>query len=137
MIPNAVSHAFIAPLSAVALMLGPASDLQAAPAAPRSMSSLMHFDLASDLQAAPATEINTIVLKNFHFAPTSLTVAAGTTVTWENLDDEPHTVVSDDGHFRSAGLGQNDAFTFKFDTPGTYKFLCSIHPHMMGTIVVK
>ncbi len=136
MIPNAVSRAFIVPLGAAALMLGLSSDLQAAPAAPRSMSSVMHFDLASD-QSSPATDANTIVLKSFHFAPASLTVTAGTTVSWQNLDGEPHTVVSSDGLFRSGGLDQNDVFTFKFDTPGTYKFLCSIHPHMMGTIVVK
>jgi plastocyanin len=137
MIPHAINRALIAPPSAAALVLGLASDLQAAPAPFPSISSLMHFDVASDLRAMPAADANTIVLKNFHFAPTALTVAAGTTVSWKNLDDEPHTVVSDDGHFRSAGLGQNDVFTFKFDTPGTYKFLCSIHPHMMGTIVVK
>ena len=137
MIPHAISRAFIAPLSAAAFMFGLASDLQAAPAALPSMSSLMHFDVASDRQAMPAADANTIVLKTLHFAPTSIVVTAGTTVSWENLDDEPHTVVSDDGHFRSAGLGQNDVFTFKFDTPGTYKFICSIHPHMMGTIVVK
>src|SRR5580704_8722335 len=135
MIRNAISRAFILPLSAAVISLGLASDLEAAPAAPPSMSSLMHLDHAADLRA-PA-DMDTIVLKNFHFAPTSLTVPAGTTVTWENQDGEPHTVVSMDGLFRSGGLDQNDVFTFTFDTPGTYRFLCSIHPQMMGTIVVK
>lgn len=90
-----------------------------------------------DLHAAPATEANTIVLKDFHFSPMSLTVPAGATVIWKNLDGEPHTVVSDAGLFRSGGLDQNDSFTFTFDKPGTYRFICSIHPTMMGTIVVK
>ena len=135
MIRNAISRAFILPLSAAVISLGLASDLEAAPAAPPSMSSLMHLDHAADLRAA--ADMDTIVLKNFHFAPTSLTVPAGTTVTWENQDGEPHTVVSVDGLFRSGGLDQNDVFTFTFDTPGTYRFLCSIHPQMMGTIVVK
>jgi|HubBroStandDraft_6_1064221.scaffolds.fasta_scaffold331799_1 plastocyanin len=135
MIRNAISRAFILPLSAAVISLGLASDLEAAPAAPPSMSSLMHLDHAADLRAA--ADMDTIVLKNFHFAPTSLTVPAGTTVTWENQDGEPHTVVSMDGLFRSGGLDQNDVFTFTFDTPGTYRFLCSIHPQMMGTIVVK
>ena len=92
---------------------------------------------APDLHAAPAMEANTIVLKDFHFSPISLTVSAGATVIWKNLDGEPHTVVSNDGLFRSGGLDQNDSFTFKFDKPGTYRFLCSIHPNMMGTILVK
>ena len=90
-----------------------------------------------DLHAAPAGEANTIVLKDFHFSPMSLTVPAGATVIWKNLDGEPHTVVSDAGLFRSGGLDQNDSFTFTFDKPGTYRFICSIHPTMMGTIVVK
>ena len=130
------SPSFILSLSAVAsLVLGVVSNSEAAPATPPSMSSVMH--LAADPQAVPAAGANTIVLKDFHFAPMSLTVAAGTTVIWKNLDGEPHTVVSVDGLFRSDGLDQNDNFTFKFDKPGTYKFICSIHPQMMGTIVVK
>jgi plastocyanin len=137
MIRNAICRALILPLSTAAFMLGLASDLEAAPAGPQSMSSLMHLDRAFDLRAMAGAHSGTIVLKNFHFAPTSMIIAAGTTVTWLNLDGEPHTVVSVDGLFRSAGLDQNDAFTFTFDTPGTYRFLCSIHPQMMGTITVK
>src|SRR5579863_1596404 len=76
--------------------------------------------------AASDSDPNTITLKNFHFAPMELTVPAGTTVKWKNLDGEPHTVVSDQGLFRSGGLDQNDAFEFKFDKPGTYRFICSI-----------
>lgn len=137
MIRNATRRAFTVPLSAAALMLGLASELEAAPAGPQSMSSLMHLDHAFDLRVMAGAHSGTIVLKNFHFAPTSMIIVAGTTVTWLNLDSEPHTVVSVDGLFRSGGLDQNDTFTFKFDTPGTYEFLCSIHPQMMGTIIVK
>src|SRR6266852_4336200 len=97
---------------------------------------LMFFTIP-DLHAAPAAEANTIVLKDFHFSPMSLSVPAGATVVWKNLDGEPHTVVSDAGLFRSGGLDQNDSFTFTFDRPGTYRFICSIHPSMMGTIIVK
>jgi plastocyanin len=67
----------------------------------------------------------------------SLTVSSGTNVIWKNLDGEPHTVVSDVGLFRSGGLDQDDSFAFKFDKPGTYRFICSIHPQMTGTIIVK
>ncbi|HEY3637527.1 MAG TPA: cupredoxin family copper-binding protein [Rhizomicrobium sp.] len=78
-----------------------------------------------------------IVMKNFSYSPMELSVAAGSTVTWKNLDGEPHTVVSLDGQFRSQALDENDTFSFKFDKPGTYKYICSIHPQMKGTITVK
>jgi plastocyanin len=61
----------------------------------------------------------------------------GEQVTWLNKDDEPHTVVSDTGLFRSSAMDTNESFSFKFDKPGTYHFTCSIHPRMVGTIVVK
>ena len=77
------------------------------------------------------------VVKDFMFAPTSLTVKAGSTVTWTNMDDEPHTVVSDTGLFRSGAMDTNESFSFKFDKPGTYHYACSIHPRMVGTIVVQ
>jgi plastocyanin len=78
-----------------------------------------------------------IVVKEFMFMPTTLTVAAGSTVTWTNMDDEPHTVVSDSGLFRSGAMDTNEGFSFKFDKPGVYHFTCSIHPRMVGTIVVQ
>lgn len=89
--------------------------------------------------AAPASAqaANMVVMKNFDFLPMSLTVSAGTSVTWKNLDGEPHTVVSDTGLYRSAALDQNDTFTFRFEKPGIYKYTCSIHPKMVGTIVVQ
>jgi plastocyanin len=92
---------------------------------------------ATGVSGASAQDANTIVMKNFDFSPTMLTVKAGTTVTWKNLDGEPHTVVSPDGVFRSHALDQGDAFTFKFDKPGTYKYICSIHPKMRAAIIVQ
>jgi plastocyanin len=87
--------------------------------------------------SAKAQDANTIVMKNFDFSPMVMTVKAGATVTWKNLDGEPHTVVSPGGVFRSHALDQGDAFTFKFDKPGTYKYICSIHPKMRAEIVVQ
>jgi plastocyanin len=94
---------------------------------------------AALLTAAPASamDANTIVMKNFDFTPMALTVAAGTTVTWRNMDEEPHTVVSPDGLFRSAALDSNETFAFKFTKAGTFKYVCSIHPRMVGTVTVK
>jgi plastocyanin len=85
--------------------------------------------------AAPSTP--QILIKDFMFSPMSLTVKAGTTVTWANKDDEPHTVVSDTGLFRSGAVDTDETFTFKFAKPGTYRFTCSIHPRMVGTIIVQ
>jgi plastocyanin len=78
-----------------------------------------------------------VVMKNFDFSPMDITVAPGSTVTWKNLDGEPHTVASRDGLFRSPALDQNDTYQFKFDKPGVYKYICSIHPKMMATVTVK
>jgi plastocyanin len=85
-------------------------------------------------QAADPTQIQ---VKDFMFMPTTLTVSAGAQVTWVNKDDEPHTVASDTGMFRSGAMDTNDSFSFKFDKPGTYHFACSIHPRMVGTIIVR
>jgi plastocyanin len=86
---------------------------------------------------AQTAEPTRIVVKNFMFQPMSLTVKAGSTVTWTNMDEEPHTVVSSSGLFRSSALDTKDSFSFKFDKAGTYSFVCSIHPQMVGKIVVQ
>lgn len=78
-----------------------------------------------------------VIAKDFMFAPGTITIKAGASVTWKNTDDEPHTVVSDTGLFRSGALDTNESFSFRFDKPGTYHYACSIHPRMVGTIVVQ
>lgn len=80
---------------------------------------------------------NAAVIRNFMFMPMAMTVKAGSTVTWTNLDGEPHTVVNDAGMFRSAALDQNDTYQFRFDKPGIYKIFCGIHPNMKQTITVQ
>jgi plastocyanin len=97
---------------------------------------------AEDPTPAPqiaAAVSNTVTIDNFAFAPPTLTVAPGTKVTWDNKDEEPHTVTSADGGktFKSEALDTDDKFSFTFAAPGTYKYFCSIHPHMVGTIFVK
>jgi plastocyanin len=83
-----------------------------------------------------AADNSTIVIKKFMFNPMGVTVPAGTDVTWENQDGEPHTVVSLTGDFRSQALDEKDKFSHRFDQPGTYKYICSIHPKMVGIITV-
>jgi plastocyanin len=93
--------------------------------------------LPMPVSAAAAAADPTISIDKFMFQPTSLTVTAGTTVHWKNLDPEPHTVRGVETNFRSDPLDQNDSFAHKFDQPGTYRYVCSIHPQMLGTIIVK
>src|ERR1700688_387268 len=86
---------------------------------------------------APARAADTAVkISNFTFNPPQITVKAGTTVTWTNEDDIPHTIVSPPA-IRSKALDSDDKFSFTFTTPGTYKYFCGLHPHMTGTIVVE
>ena len=95
----------------------------------------LFFTLASTMPAL--ADSPDVVMKNFDFSPMAITVPAGATVTWKNLDGEPHTVTSADGLFRSPALDQNDSWSFKFTRPGVYKYVCSIHPRMMATVTVK
>jgi plastocyanin len=94
------------------------------------------LDGKSRAAAPPRAEVT---IDNFAFAPATLTVARGTTVKWTNKDDEPHTVVSDRDPklFKSPALDTDESFSFTFNDPGTYKYYCTIHPHMQGTIVVQ
>ena len=89
------------------------------------------------LAAVPARADDAVVkIGNFTFGPQELKVKAGTTVTWTNEDDIPHTVVSPN-NYRSKALDSEDKYSFTFTTPGAYKYFCSLHPHMTGTIVVE
>ena len=78
-----------------------------------------------------------VKIANFTFDPPTLTVKAGTTVTWVNEDDIPHTVVATGKAFRSRALDTDDKFSFTFIKPGTYSYHCSVHPHMTGKIIVR
>jgi amicyanin len=77
-----------------------------------------------------------VKIANFTFDPPTLTVKAGTTVTWVNADDIPHVVSEKDGKFRSPALDTDDKFSQVFSTAGTVEYFCAIHPHMVGKIVV-
>jgi len=89
------------------------------------------------LIAERSTAPNVITIESFAFAPERLTVTAGTTVTWINRDETPHTVVSNDKTIRSAGLDTGNRFQYRFTTPGTFFYHCSLHPQMTGTIIVQ
>jgi plastocyanin len=76
-------------------------------------------------------------VKEFKFTPASITVAPGTTVTWRNGDEEPHTVISTDGVFKSSALESGARFSYTFSKPGTYHYICSLHPHMQADVIVR
>jgi plastocyanin len=73
---------------------------------------------------------------DYAFKQPVITVAAGTTITWTNHDDDPHTVTADDKSFDSKGLGNGDAWKHTFTKPGKYTYHCAAHPFMKGTIIV-
>jgi plastocyanin len=83
--------------------------------------------------ASPAT----VQIDNFAFAPATLTVSAGTTVTWKNEDDSPHRIGDNNGTFKSAAFDTDDTFSHTFAAPGEYPYICTIHPYMVGKIIVK
>jgi plastocyanin len=89
------------------------------------------------LASGPANGPAEVKIDNYSFMPGDLTVAAGTTVTWVNHDDVPHTVRTIDGAIKSKALDTDDKFSMTFDKPGTYEYFCSIHPKMTAKVVVK
>ncbi len=91
-------------------------------------------ELSANPQQATTAEVK---IDNFSFGPATLTVAPGTTVTWVNHDDIPHTVVSTDSIFKSKVLDTDEKFSFTFTKAGNYPYFCSIHPKMTATVVVK
>jgi plastocyanin len=78
-----------------------------------------------------------VKIVNFSFVRPVLTVAAGTTVTWVNRDEMPHTVVASDGAFKSKALDTDEKFSYTFAKPGRYPYYCSMHPKMTGEVVVR
>jgi plastocyanin len=86
---------------------------------------------------AAAAPPPTVAIEEFAYTPRALTIAQGTTVTWINHDEEPHTVTSATGTFASAGLVKDDSFAQTFTTPGTYQYFCALHPYMKATVVVQ
>jgi plastocyanin len=89
---------------------------------------------ANDQPSAANAEVK---IDNFSFGPDTLSVAVGTTVTWTNRDDIPHTVVSTDGVFKSKVRDTDEKFSYTFTKSGTYPYYCSVHPKMTGKVVVQ
>jgi plastocyanin len=94
--------------------------------------------MAASAAASKAMHTEQIEIRNFAFAPATLTVPAGTRVVWTNQDEEPHVITSAGSLFApSKGLDTSDSYAVTFSKPGTYAYYCSIHPMMVGTIIVQ
>jgi plastocyanin len=138
-------HGWAAMTAALAVALAPALTRQCAAQGYRQVKKIeanitLHAATTTALpQTKPGADAATqqVKIDNFSFMPKTLTVTAGTTVTWTNHDDVPHTVVSTKKRFASPALDTDERFSFRFTTPGTYPYYCSVHPMMTGTVVVK
>ena len=86
------------------------------------------------LKAAEGAEIG---IDNFKFSPTPLTVKVGTTVTWVNHDDIPHSIVCPDLRLHSHPMDTNDSFAYRFEKAGKFNYICGMHPFMHGQVVVE
>ncbi|WP_236585291.1 cupredoxin family copper-binding protein [Dyella sp. EPa41] len=96
--------------------------------------------VAATTDAAPKAKAagTQVEIRNFAFAPNTMTVAVGTRVVWTNRDEEPHVVTSAGKQFASSpALDTSDTYAVTFTRPGTYAYYCSIHPMMVGTIIVQ
>lgn len=92
---------------------------------------------ADDNSTASTSQTNSVTIQNFAFSPAHITVKKGTTVTWTNQDSAAHNVTSNQsGGPKSGTLEKGQTFSFKFDTTGTFDYICSIHPSMKGTVTV-
>jgi plastocyanin len=108
------------------------------PTAPSSSMTGMSMPTTTQSTSDAAVATNTVAIKNFAFDPAVITVKAGTTVTWTNSDQDPHTVTSDGkaGPLNSKPLNQGDTYQYTFTVPGTFSYLCTIHPFMTATVTV-
>lgn len=93
--------------------------------------------IAGETATAMANPRATVEIHDFRFEPATLTVSAGTTVTWENEDDAPHTVTDKSRSFRSAALDTKDRFSYTFTEPGEFTYFCTLHPMMVGRVIIK
>ena len=87
--------------------------------------------------APKQTAPNTVQITNFSFGPALMTVAKGTTVTWQNYDNVAHTATSNSGAWNTGTISPGGSGSIKFDTTGTFPYYCAVHPMMTGTIVVQ
>ncbi|HEY4456961.1 MAG TPA: cupredoxin family copper-binding protein [Pseudonocardiaceae bacterium] len=133
------SGALFAPM-AVAAVIGIAAcgttTATTTPPPATSMPASMSMPATTSAAATAPVATNTVAIKGFAFTPANITVKVGTTVTWTNQDQDAHTVTATGGAFGSQALNTGSHYTFTFTKPGSYDYLCTIHPFMTATVVV-
>jgi plastocyanin len=87
--------------------------------------------------AARPDDANQVKIDNFTFTPAKMTISKGSEVTWANQDDIPHSIVLDAIGVRSKAIDTDKTFSYRFDKTGTFNYVCGLHPHMHGQIVVR
>ncbi len=83
-----------------------------------------------------AKSTNAVEIKGFKFVPSVITVKAGTVVTWTNVDSAQHSATADDKTFDSNLFDKGKSYSFTFAKPGTFRYHCSAHQYMTGTVIV-
>jgi plastocyanin len=95
------------------------------------------YGTSSSSQNPPPGQSNTVTMINIAFSPSTLTVSKGTTVTWQNNDGVTHTSTSDDGLWDTGNIAPGSSKDVTFSNAGTFKYHCTIHASMTGTIIVQ
>jgi plastocyanin len=107
-------------------------------AAAAALIGLTQLEASADGTATSAPAAATVVhIKNFAFVPSTVTIKTGDAVQFVNDDGTPHTVTAADKSFDSGNIDQNGKWTYTFKKSGTYAYICTYHPYMKGTVVVK
>jgi hypothetical protein len=133
-IPETLSASTPAPAASPANMGTPAPAAEITPVPPAATPT-MDMGMVGTMTVEVGT--SEIGITDFAFDPTTVEIEMGTTVTWTNNDDVPHTATGLAGEFDTGTIGPGESASFTFDTPGTYTYYCEIHPSMQGTIIVK
>jgi plastocyanin len=103
------------------------------------MNVLRYVSLALLLALGSTAHAENVIVRieNFTFNPPEITIRPGTTVTWENSDNIPHSIIEDQTKFRSAVLDTGETFSMTFVDASDVGYFCGLHPHMKGKVVVS
>jgi plastocyanin len=101
------------------------------------LAGVLVFASGTALFAAPAAKSHTVTIEGLQFSPATLEVHAGDTVVWKNKDPFPHNVTAQNKAFHSPDVGGGHSWTFKARHKGVFPYVCTLHPNMKATLVVK
>ena len=105
-------------------------------ATPLVVAALFAVGLGHGARARAAGQV-TVGIDHFAFSPAEITIEPGTIVEWVNHDQTIHNIILTTAKVASPGMDTGDHYTYKFDAPGDYPYLCGLHPHMTGIVHVK